>query len=153
MTLGWLIGGLFFLLITIAALTSSIAMLETMVSRAEEYRPGRRRSLTWAIGAFVFVVGLGTVFSFNIWRDVHPLGFIEMFRGRTVFGLIDWFVSILVAPIGAAGYAIFAGWCFSRDIARRELSFSNPLSFTLWRLLCRYLCPAAIVGVFIASFD
>jgi NSS family neurotransmitter:Na+ symporter len=153
MTLGWLIGGLFFLLITIAALTSSIAMLETMVSRAEEYRPGRRRSLTWAIGAFVFVVGLGTVFSFNIWRDVHPLGFIEMFRDRTVFGLIDWFVSILVAPIGAAGYAIFAGWCFSRDIARRELSFSNPLSFTLWRLLCRYLCPAAIVGVFIASFD
>lgn len=151
MPVGWLIGGAFFLLVAIAALTSSIAMLETMVSRAEEYRPGHRRSLTWAIGAFVFVIGLGTVFSFNIWKDVHPLGFIELFRDRTVFGLIDYFVSNLVAPLGAAGYAVFTGWCFSRDVARQELAFDNPLSFTVWRLLCRYLCPAAILGVLIVS--
>jgi NSS family neurotransmitter:Na+ symporter len=151
MPFGWLIGGSFFLLVAIAAITSSIAMLETIVSRAEEYRPGYRRPLTWAIGAFVFVAGLGTVFSFNIWKEVHPLDFVALFHDRTVFGLIDYFVNNLVAPIGATGYAVFAGWCFSQDIARRELAFSSPRAFALWRLLCRYVCPAAILGVLIAS--
>ena len=76
MPAGQIIGALFFFLVFVAALTSALSMLEVMVSRAEEI-PGRTRKVMSAIiGLAVFVTGLGTVFSFNIWSEVYPLKFI-----------------------------------------------------------------------------
>ena len=147
---GTLIGSAFFLLVVVAALTSSISMLEVMVSRAEE-RPGFTRPRAAAlIGAGAFVLGLATVFSFNLWEDVRPLSAIPAFADSTIFDLIDYLVSNIMLPIGGLFYALFAGWWLSSRIAKEELRLGDTALRT-WRFLIRFVAPVAVVAILITN--
>lgn len=148
---GLIIGTVFFILIFMAAVTSSIAMLETLVSRAEELPNSNRRSLSWVIGVIAFVVGLGTVFSFTIWQEVYPLGMLDTFADKTVFGLIDYLIINVTTPIGAIGFTVFAGWFLTREVTEGEIGFSKKWQYLVWRFLCRYVVPSAIVLIFLSN--
>ena len=147
--LGATLGCVFFLLISIASITSSIALLETLVSRAEEIPGSKRPVMTLIIGSSAFILGLGTVFSFNIWEEFHPLALIPLFETKTVFGIIDYIVSQILAPLGAAGYAFFAGWILSKQLTKPELNFNHRWLYSLWRTSCCYIAPVAIFLIFI----
>ncbi|MGD9388671.1 MAG: sodium-dependent transporter, partial [Gammaproteobacteria bacterium] len=85
MPAGALFGAVFFLLVLVSALTSSIAILEPMVSWAEEHAWLKRSRAAIAAGILAWLVGLATVFSFNLWAGWFPLGRFERFRESTVF--------------------------------------------------------------------
>lgn len=92
-TLGQLMGVVFFILVLLAAWTSAISMLEPMVAYLVE-RTRRSRALITAFLAFLcWFVGLGTVFSFNIWKDAKffvngPQGF-QLYQWGPVVGWIS----------------------------------------------------------------
>ncbi len=145
---GGFIGSFFFLLLFFAALTSSISLLESIISHLEEIWRSSRVRITVLSGILLFLTGLGTVFSFNHLADFAPLNFIPPLKGKTIFGLLDYFGSNLLMPIGGILMAIVGGWLLSRDIVRSEMNMNSTLLFNAWRFTLRFLAPLALALLF-----
>lgn len=139
---GDIFGALFFMLLGIAALTSAVALLEPMV--AERVSRGGDRALTaLSLGLLTWLLGLISVFSFNILADVRPAG-----GARTLFDWLNLITSDLLLPLGGIGIAIFAGWVIPHHIAAQELGL-GPRLLALWSILVRYVAPLAVTIVLI----
>lgn len=144
---GSLVGALFLLLVLFAALSTSISMLESTVSRLVE-RPGATRArMTLLAGGLAWFIGLGSVFSHNIWSDFMPLNFIPMFEGSTIFRIIDFFVVNNLILVSAFFITVFVGWVMSTDATREELGLGDTLGYRCWLFVMRFLAPVAIVLV------
>ena len=148
---GGIIGSLFFLLMAMAALTSAITILETIVAWGEDYTRFSRRQISLVCGVLLWVVGLLTVFSFNYWAGFHPLSFIPALSEKTIFGVLDYLVSNLMMPAGGVAVAIIAGWALSRNASLQELGPISPVAYQAWRLLVRYVVPVAIILLFLIN--
>jgi NSS family neurotransmitter:Na+ symporter len=150
MPAGTFFGTLFFLLLTFAALTTSIGLIEPVVAWAEEKWDVTRKKIVFVICFIAWLIGLATVFSFNIWSDVYLLGQFVTFAEKTPFDLIDYFVTYIMQPAGALLLVIFVGWKMSGDILRKELvSISNTMLYTGWLFSVRFIAPLIIVTLFI----
>jgi NSS family neurotransmitter:Na+ symporter len=142
MTGGWLFGILFFLVLTIAALTSSIALIEPAVAWLVDSKGYTREKACIASGLVTWILGLGTVFSFNVWSDV------KLFD-RTFFELLDYLTANLMLPIGGFAIAVFAGWIMKRQHSEQELNMPNAQYYQLWKFLICFVAPAAVFLVFL----
>ena len=152
MPAGGIFGGVFFLLLVVAAITSSIALIEALLAWLGERFGWSRVRAAWSVCASAWVLSLGTVFSFNLWQDWRPLGMFERFSAMTVFDLIDYATSNLMMPLVALLISVFVGWFMRRADARDELGLADGLNFKVWRgLLMRWIAPAAIIGILIAN--
>jgi NSS family neurotransmitter:Na+ symporter len=147
---GGLVGALFFLLLVVAALTSSISLLESIVAHLVATTRFSRMRISIVAGLLLFLVGLGTVFSFNLWREFKPIG-LGPLAGKTIFGLLDYFGSNLLMPAGGILMAVIAGWFLPRSVADEELLHPDPLILRVWRFLIRFVAPAAVAIIFISN--
>jgi NSS family neurotransmitter:Na+ symporter len=148
---GTFVATAFFVLIFVAALTSSIAILETMTARAEESAGLPRPRAAALVGGGAFILGLATVFSFNVWQDVRPLGFLEAFETKSIFDVLDYSVTNVLLPLGGMLFSIFAGWVMSRDSTVKELGLGDGFAYKAWLFLARIVAPVAVGIVFIAN--
>ncbi len=151
MTGGLIFGTLFFILLFFAALTSAIGSLEPAVAWVEEHRGVKRSTAAIITCGSAFVIGLGTVFSFNIWSDWHPLGFIGRFAGINFFELLDYITANLMMPLGGLMLALFVGWRIPPQAVANELNIQNPWFFKTWFWLLRWVVPVSITGIFISN--
>ncbi len=132
---GAIVGGMFFLLAFIAALTSSISILITVSAvGVEQFGLSKNRSaviagtLAWAVGAAVVMIsGLGD------W--------------------VDFLSGSVLLPMGGLLVAIFVGWVAPRKIMREELHNTNNMLFRSWHFLCRYLVPVAVALILLLGID
>ena len=147
---GGVVGALFFLLLFVAALTSSISLLESIVAHLVATTRLSRARISAMAGALLFVIGLGTVFSFNYWKTWHPLE-IGPLSGKTFFALLDYFASNLLMPVGGILMAVMAGWLLPLPVAQQELLHPLPLHLTVWRFLIRFVAPAAVAMIFLSN--
>ena len=144
---GRVFGVVFFVLLAFAAVTSLIAIIEPIVRYAEDKWQMRRRNGVIVFGSLAWAIGLLTVFSFNIWSDVHPLGQFKAFEGKTVFDLIDYATANLMMPLGGILMALFVGWRIKPEALSSDLSFGSPALFNAWLWMIRIIVPLAILGV------
>ncbi|MGZ8095747.1 MAG: sodium-dependent transporter [Methylosarcina sp.] len=142
MTGGWLFGILFFLMLAIAALTSSIALVEPAVAWLVESKGFSREKACIAAGLAAWVMGLGTVFSFNVWADFKIFG-------RTFFELLDYLTANMMLPIGGFCIAVFSGWIMHRQHSEQELNLPTAQSYEWWKFLVSYVAPIAVFLVFL----
>ena len=149
---GTLLGILFLSLLVVAAMTSVIAIVEAIVVYTMEKTGLQRSMATLSIGILIWLLGLATVFSFNIWANFHPLGFIDYFAEMTVFQLIEFISINVMLPAGGLFIAIFVGWKMTRESTREELMLTDGLVFRTWRTLLRYLIPPVVLFIMIANF-
>lgn len=145
MPMGVVFGALFFLLITLAAWSSTISLLEPAVAYLTERFGIKRLSANLLIGASAWFVGLGTVLSFNDWEGVKLVGKFNF------FGLVDFVTTNLMLPLGGLLMAIFVGWVVRRDILRNELGQESERFFNLWYWVLRYISPMALLVVLLAG--
>lgn len=152
MPAGIIFGALFFILMSFAALTSTLGMLEPAVSWLEERQRFTRPRIAVGLGALIWLCGLPALLSFNVLADFKPLSTIALFEGKTLFDLMDFFVANLVIPIGGLLLALFAGWAMSADSLADELAVDKQtFLFGIWRLLVKFIAPIAIAMIFIAN--
>jgi NSS family neurotransmitter:Na+ symporter len=151
MPAGAVLGPMFFLLMAIAALTSAITILETVVATVLDYSGLSRARITLIVCLLLWVAGLGTVYSFSSLSGFYPLSFIPAFETRTIFSSLDYLVSNFMMPIGGVLIAVLAGWGLGKAATRGELVLGDGPVYGLWRLLVRYLVPAAIALVFVVN--
>jgi len=139
---GWLMGILFFVMLVIAALTSSISLIEPVVAWLVESKDlSREKACIWS-GLVTWLLGLGTVFSFNVWSNVK-------FFDRNIFQLLDYLTANLMLPIGGFCIAVFAGWIMKRQHSEQELDMPNAASYQVWKILISYVAPLAVFFVFL----
>jgi len=79
------------------------------------------------------------------------LSFIPVFAHKTVFDLLDYVSSNIMMPVGALLTAVLVGWRVSSVFEREELAETTPLARTAMVWLLRYVCPLAILAVFVAT--
>ncbi len=140
---GALFGGLFFLLLVFAAWSSAISIVEPLISWLVENKKISRRRASVTAGFGIWLLGLLTVFSFNI-------GETWILFGKTMFELLDYLTSNIMLPLGGLLTALFAGWVISKNNADDELAIQVPFLNSLWRVLIRYITPIGIIIVFLS---
>ena len=123
---GSAIGGLFFFLAFIAALTSSISMLLVTVALFEEWLGWSKPLGSVLIGGAAWVIGVAGVFTHGMAETV------------------DFLAGSVLLPVSALLGAVFAGWVVPRKIMRDEFHNASERTFGLWRALIRWVCPAAV---------
>ncbi|PIT47827.1 transporter [Snodgrassella alvi] len=141
---GTIIGVLFFIFLTFAALTSSISLLEPTVELLEEKTHLGRKSATLVSSVVIWALGIACLLSFNAWQDVTIFG-------KNIFDFLDYVTSKLMLPLTGLGTIIFAGWMMQQETIRQELNLS-PVIFAGWKFLCRIVIPVAVVAILVYGF-
>jgi len=148
---GLIFGALFFILLFFAALTSAIGSMEPVVAWVEEHRGIKRSSAAIIACSSAFIIGMGTVFSFNIWSDWYPLGFTTQFAETGFFDLIDYLTANIMMPLGGLLLAVFVGWRVAPATIREELNIKSPRFFRTWFWLLRWVVPVSIAAIFVSN--
>ena len=148
---GGIAGAFFFVLLFFAALTSSISLLESIVSGLEERLPYSRKKITIVAGVLLFLLGLGTVFSFNIWADWKPLSPVGVLSDKNFFEVIDYISSNLIMPMGGILMAVIAGWVLKSKDTKAEMKLRYPGVFYVWLFLVRFIAPLMLGLVFVSN--
>lgn len=142
---GQIIGIMFFLLLLLAAWTSSISLAEPLVLLLHNKYGWSRLNACLIVGSAAFLLSIGSVFSFNVWKDV------QVFKQWTYFAAITDLTTNIMLPIGALGYALFAGWVMHSNLTRKGLSFKREWSYYCWHVLTRFIAPLGIFVVIISA--
>jgi NSS family neurotransmitter:Na+ symporter len=143
---GSLLGGVFFVLVIGAALTSAISLVEPVAAwLVERFGFSRPLAVAMMVGC-CWLLGLVTVFSFNVWSEgtvTHTL------FGRSPFDVLEFITNILM-PLGGLLIALFAGWALTREQVMEQMA-TNTLWFAIWQFLVRFVAPTAVAFVFVRT--
>ncbi len=147
-TMPWLaltLSSLFYLLLAIAALTSSMSMHEVVTAYlSEEYKMDCKKA-AFLVTAAAIVLGIGCSLSLGIWKE-YTLG------GLALFDLLDFVTAKLIMPIGGFFIAIFVGWYLEKKTVWSELTNHGALKVGIYRSLIftlKYIVPIGIAFIFI----
>ena len=151
MPAGWVIGTIFFLLLSVAAVTSSISMLEVPVSYFVDEKKSRRTTCAVTVGVVAFVVGIPSALSNggNEW-----LSNIELFGQKGFFSILDQVFGTLALIIISLMLSIYAGWVWKPKNVIAEIEqgcpwFTKPLiggisPAAIWSVFVKFICPIVI---------
>jgi len=144
MNLGAIVGTVFFLLLSFAALSSAIAILQPAVSYLEESWGMSVKKSALVAGIAAWAIGVGSVLSYNHLAEFYPLSFFDTFDDSTILGVIDYITANYMMLVGGILIAIFVGWSFKPEWVRSEFKGKNQLLFTIWLWLARVVAPVAV---------
>lgn len=151
MPFGYILGVTFFLLLFVAAYTTTIGMLEPVVAYLEErWNRGRLALAIWA-GLVIWLIGILPGLSDNVLADVRPLAFITGLADKSIFETFDFITASVLIPINAFLIALFAGWVVSVETFKSELGFRSDALFNVWIVLMRYMVPLAVLVITISG--
>jgi len=136
---GTFVGFAFFALMSIAALTSSISMLEVPVSMTVEKTKLNRKQSTYLIGLTIFAISTTIIFNFDL-----------------LFTFVIDFTTKYSEPLLGVMLCIFAGWVMHRDKLLAEVSAGHPdiensFFWKIWPTYVRFVCPVLILITFSQS--
>ncbi len=160
---GAIFGLAFFVLAFFAAITSSIALLETSTKWVDEQTKSDQRIFSaGGIGLVVFIIGVANALSqvprtglkgedqSTFWNTWQPLGDVPIFRDMVLLDFLSATTDIIL-PVAGFITAVFAGWIVSSSTAREAIGFKSEVWFKRWRFLIRWVCPLGIFAVIFYS--
>ncbi len=137
---------LFFVLLGVAALTSTISVLEVIVAFFIEELGLTRNSAAWVASATVSLLGIMCVLSWNSFMEE-----VNLF-GLNVFGLLEFTTANILLPAGGFFIVIFVAWYFGREKVNAELSNEGSLKATfipLFMFIIRFIAPLGLFIIFL----
>ncbi|HPF94432.1 MAG TPA: sodium-dependent transporter, partial [Tenuifilaceae bacterium] len=140
-------GAIFFILLAVAALTSTISLMEVVVAFFSEELKISRRKATVIATAAISVLGIFASLSFG------PLKGVTLF-GKSIFDILDYTASNVLLPLGGLLIVLFVGWFAGKRILKTELSNERTLKvkyFAAYNLVVKFIAPLAIAAIFIYS--
>lgn len=149
MPAGHILGVVFFVLVLFAAFSSAIALAEVIISWAEERLHISRRRASWLMLTSNFLIGLLTVFSFNVLSDFR-LGATGVLAEKNLFELKDYISASILMPVSGLLVVLFASWGVRRDHLLKIFG-DREWVFTIWLWLGRLVAPLGILWVFWAN--
>lgn len=143
---GAIFGVLFFLMLSVAALTSAISLLEVVTAHIEEEFVKSRKSTAIGTGIVMFLMGIPAALSFGAWSDFKLFG-------MTVFDLMDFLATKIMLPVGALGITLFVGWVVWARVSAELNGEAGgvPGWAILWRAMCAFIAPALILWILLSG--
>ncbi|MGB1542494.1 MAG: sodium-dependent transporter, partial [Spongiibacter marinus] len=129
---GIFFGTLFFTLVSIAALSSSISLIEPGVAWLEKHGVKRPVS-TFGLAGIAWLGGIASI------------------HYESVFNALDYLTANVMLPLGGLLIAVFVGWLMPSDRVFDETGILHAKVFKAWRFLLRYIAPLGIIAVFLHS--
>ena len=142
MPAGKVVGALFFLLLSAAALTSMVSLLEVPVASIVHRTPLQRWGAVLIVGLTVFVVGIPLSMSYGVLEDLQ-------IGGRGLLDALDQAVSNYLLPLAGLSVALFVGWRWGRRNALAAADFDRGVVGIAWIWLLRVVAPAMIVLILV----
>lgn len=144
---GQIIGALFFILVTLAALTSSISLMETMVDIISEKFKLKRIPSTIAAFAVIFVLGMLSVLGYSAWDKVtifkmQFLDFFDFISNNVMMPIVALFTCILIGYVAKTSY-------IEEEVLHGEKKFSAK---GLFRVMVKFVCPVCMIVILITNF-
>ena len=135
---------MFYVLLALAALTSTISLHEVVTAYLnEQFGINRGRAAVWVTG-FCVVTGVLSSLSLGVWDD--------KFFGLGFFDLLDFVTAKLMLPLSGLLVSLFVGWYLKRSLSYEELTnygLQKAPYFPIYMFILRYLAPIAIVLIFV----
>jgi NSS family neurotransmitter:Na+ symporter len=135
---------MFYVLLALAALTSTISLHEVVTAYLnEQFGMSRGRAAVWVTG-FCVVTGVLSSLSLGVWDD--------KFFGLGFFDLLDFVTAKLMLPLSGLLVSLFVGWYLKRSLSYEELTnygLQKAPYFPIYMFILRYLAPIAIVLIFV----
>ncbi|MBQ8174177.1 MAG: sodium-dependent transporter [Clostridia bacterium] len=142
---GNVIGAVFFLLVLFAALTSSISLMETVVSVISDKLHWGRRASCLTVFLVSLVLGIPSSLGNGLWKSFAPLG-------MDILTFFDFFTNSLLMPIVALLTCIFVGYIIKTPTLEGEVELSAPFrGKKLFRVVIRYVAPVCILLILVSS--
>ena len=145
-TLFW--SSLFFLLLTVAAFTSTISLAEVSVAFMEcHFRMSRKRAVITVV-APLFILSSICSLSVGAWSDFKILGL-------TIFDFLDTMATNIMLPVGGILLCIYMGWVAPKKFFRNELTNNGSLKFYTFSMIAfivKWIAPVLIALVLISQF-
>ena len=145
MTFGPLWSAIFFLLLIVAALTSTISLHEVLTAYLHEERGLSRKSAAWIVTIGTSLLACASSLSLGVWGDFKICGL-------NIFDSLDFVTANILLPLGGLLTSVFAGWVLDRKILRDEISDHGKMKCRLMSLLIillRYVCPILLMTIFL----
>ena len=139
---GHVVSVLFFLLLSVAAITSMVGLTEPLTHWLGEHQGFSRHKSTLLVLGSIAVLSVISILGYN-YLAAFNLG------GKDINGVVDYFSNQILLPIGGLLIAIFAGWFVDRHVSVEELDMEDNTLFKLWYLLIRFVVPPAVFVVFV----
>jgi NSS family neurotransmitter:Na+ symporter len=147
MPFGAIFETLFFLLVGIAAITSTISLLEVVVSFCTEQFNVGRKKCTILISLAVFALSIPSTLSFGIWGDIKIFG-------KNFFDLFDFIASNIFLPVGGILICVFVGWVWGSKNAVKEITSDGLYSFKfakIYSFIIKFVAPISISIILLYS--
>jgi len=137
-----------FLMVVLIVWTTSLNLLEPIIGWFREWTGAPRGLSVMLVGLAVWLAGLASLLSFNLWAD-------ERVGGATVFRWLELLTGGLLIPLVAILLALFVGWCLTRHLAATLLGEVPRLFAGIWFWVMRLVLPAVVawIGVQYTSFS
>jgi NSS family neurotransmitter:Na+ symporter len=144
---GTFFGILFFVLLTVAALTSAVSLLQPIIAYfADEWKWNAKVTAVVA-GVVIFLLGIPSSLSVGIWSDVHFIG------EKGFLDSMDYIASNILLPVGGILISIFVGWVVA-DKMKDEVTNSGEKPFPFmapWLFICRFVAPVAVAWILVTG--
>ena len=151
MTGGFLFSIIFFILLSIAALTSTISLMEVITAYYVDERKWKRHKVVVVFGSLTFLFGIPSALSFNLLSDFTIFGF-------TIFDFLIYITANVMLPLGGLLIAVFIGYVWGLDKVVVELKKGAEKLFersqwriSVWKVLIKYFAPVLIFIVLLHS--
>ena len=143
---GRFIGMLFFFLVFFAALTSSISLMEAIVSVAIDKLHWSRKKATIIIMIYFIILGIPSSLGFGVWSHITPLG-------MDLLDFFDFVSNSFMMPILAFGTTLYAGFFLKPKaiITEVEKEGNEFKAKGFYSFLIRWICPIGIIGIWVTS--
>jgi len=139
---GHIVSVLFFVLLSVAAITSMVGLIEPLTRWVEEHKGFARHKSAMVILGAIAVLSVLSILGYNTLAEYT-------IAGKDFNGALDYFANQILLPVGGLLIAIFTGWFVRRQTSQNELGLGDGLLFRLWYFLIRYICPVAVFLVFV----
>lgn len=142
---GSILGGLFFLLVFFAALTSSISLMETVVSIFRDKFGWGRKFTCVVVLVICLALGIPSSLGFGVW-DFISLG------GMTILDMFDFATNSIIMPIVALLTCIFIGYILKPKALSDEIALTGTFkSRRMFEVIIKYIAPICILLILISS--
>ncbi|NLC22926.1 MAG: sodium-dependent transporter, partial [Oxalobacter sp.] len=132
---------LFFFLLFVAALTSSVSLMEVVTSFFIDEFSLPRIPVAIVMAVLMFILGIAASLSFGPWKGYTLFG-------MTIFKMLDYVTSHLMMPFGGIMVTLLVGWKACQQVARRlSVDGRPPRWWPLMKPFCRYVAPLLILLV------
>ena len=145
-SIGGILGGIFFILVIFAALTSSISLVETCVSIIADGAHVTRKKALAIVTTFLFVAAFIVNMGYSGLSFIQPLG-----EGSSILDFLDFISNSVMMPIAAIMTCIFVGWVIKPKTIIDEVRESSPFrAASAWTAMIKYIAPVCIVLILVS---